>query len=549
MNKAVIKKIIEQNALLIKTEKNDFFFTSNDSNWAFDFRKIFMQWKFLQELSSFFWDKYENQYPFQVWWLELGAIPFITGIVMEWQRRWKNINSFFVRKERKKTGLWNQIEGQLWEEKIIIVDDLFNSGKSITRVYNSLWEKASNIFKVFTFVNFWNQRWREFLEEYKLLLDYEFTLSDFWLDVFGHTLQIERERYKNPIIFPHYQIIYSWKNSNQFLEVPKSSPIKQEKNIYIWWEWGDLISLCSDTGNINWKFSVDTVLGHKNILSSPIIIQNQLIFWAYDGNLYSLDIKTWEEKWKMIYSDWIGSSPIYSKKYNQIYIGLELGGLHNKWSLAGVDFQSWEKKWEVFFDDYVHCSPWYSETLWLVLCWGNDGKLICVKGDTGKIIFQRKFHSPIKWGFAFSKDWKIVYFWCFDNTLYALSLLTWEIVWDYKTNNAIYAKPVMLKSNIFIGSLDKYMYHLDSNWKLINKIKTFWKIFSEITYIENNIIAFGSNDSYIYFYDFIQQRVLFTIEHKERISTKLIYDSKYKHLYVYDFLNILYKYDVRSFLR
>ncbi len=548
MKKKILQSIIEQEILIIKNNKNNFFLTSNDWTWIFDFRNAFLKWSLLKKLSVFFWEKYENDYPFQIWWLELGSIPFISWIVMEGINRWKDVNSFFVRKKRKETWLWNIIEWKLSNEKIIIVDDLFNGWKSINKVYQALKTEKKQIYKIFVFINFWNENWRKLLEENNLKLDYEFSLSDFWLDKFWNSLKNPKEHFKSPMIFPDYQNMFSLKNSNKFLFVPKTTPIKDWKNIYFWGEWAKFVSMCSDTWSINWEFIVDDVTWHKNILSTPIIINNNIIFWSYDWNLYCLDKNNWNIKWIFIDSDWIWSSPIYSFKNNQIYIWLEHAWFNNKWSLVWIDFETWEKKWEIFFNDYVHCTPWYSEKTWIVICWWNDWKIIWVDWINWNILFENKLSSSIKAWFSISKTWKFAYFWCFDNKFYSIDLIKWKIKWYFKTWNIIYSKSCLIWNNIFFGSLDKYFYHLDIEWNLIKKIKTFWKIFTQPIVIENNIIAFGSNDCYIYFYDYKNKKTVFVIEHREKISSNLIYDKKYKHLYVYDFLNSVFKYNLNWYI-
>jgi len=548
-DKKEIKEIIDKNVLVFKKENNNFFLTKKDSNWIFDFRRAFLQAELLQKFSSFFWDKYEKYYPFQVWWLELWAIPFVSWIIFEWIKRGKNINWFFVRKDRKESWLWNVIEWKLNQEKIIIVDDLFNSWKSISKVFFSIKNLEKDVFKIFVFVNFWNILWKNFLIENNLKLDYEFTLSDFWLDFFWNSKKIQKENYMAPMIFPKFQKIFSLTNSNKFLQVPKSSPIKDWKNIYLAWEWANFISICSDTWNVNWKFIVDSVKWHKNILSSPIIFWDNIIFWAYDWNLYCLDKNTWEKKWIYWESDWIWASPIISQKYWMVYVWLEFWWLKNKWWLVWVDLKSWEKKWLFLFDDFVHCSPWYSEKLWFVVCWSNDWKLICVLWKNWKENFSKQFEEPIKWWFDFSSDWKKVFFWCFDKYFYCLDLLSWDIDWKFLTWNIIYSKPLIIDKNIFFGSTDKFFYHLDCDWNLIKKVRTFWKIFWEPTFIKDWIIAFGSNDGYIYFYDYVNKITIFVVEHWEKISTKVIFDNNLWHLYVEDFMNEIYKYYVWWFLK
>lgn len=65
----------------------------------------------------------------------------------------------------------------------------------------------------------------------------------------------------------------------------------------------------------------------------------------------------------------------------------------------------------------------------------------------------------------------------------------------------VYATPELIGDNIIIGSMDKHFYHLNSAGQLQNKVKTFGKIFAPAIQITSHIIALGSNDSYIYFYD------------------------------------------------
>ncbi len=543
-----IKNIIEKNALLIKNKENNIFFTSNDWNRLFDFRRAFLRWESLKEFSSYFWNKYESEYPFQIWWLELSSIPLIIWIVLEWFSRGKNVNSFFIRKERKQSWLWNKIEWEVNKEKIIIVDDLFNSWESIRKVNSSLKEINREICFVYVFVNFWNLDWKNYLKSEKIKIEHEFTLSDFWLDIFWHSKDIKKISNRVPVIYPKYLLLYKSENSNKFLSVIKSSPTKEEKNIFIWWEWWKFSSICSDTWMVNWSIDIPNSRWHKNILSSPIVIKKSVIFWSYDGNLYSVNYKKWIVNWKMFDADWIWSSPDYSDKFDMIYIWLEYSWTTSKWSLVWVDYQSWEILWKVLFDNYVHCSPWYNNKLWVVICWDNNWILVCVRGDTWKLIFKRNISAPIKWWFAFSDDWKTAYFWCFDNNLYSIDLLSWNINWKFKTNNIIYNSPLVIRDEIFIWWLDKFFYHISSDWKLLKKIETFWKIFSRPVLINETTICFWSNDSYIYFYDYVGKSIKFAIEHKERISNNLIYSKDFNHLYVFDFLNNLYKYDLNWYI-
>ncbi|MCH2189278.1 PQQ-binding-like beta-propeller repeat protein, partial [Candidatus Gracilibacteria bacterium] len=532
-----------------KNEPNNFLFSSNGGNWLFDFRRVFMHGQYLEQLCCFFWDKYEDEFPFQVGGLETGAIPFVTGIILEGQRRGKQVHGFFIRKQRKLSGIGNRIEGKLTDEKIIIVDDLFHSGESINIVRQALEADKRDIYKIFVWLNFGSSRGKSFLEQYDLSLDFEFSLSDFGLNLGATHLNAPKHIFRYASVTPPCDTLFVGSHANRFLEVPKSNPLKYGKNIYIGGESGKFLSLCSDTGRVNWEFQVDQTRGHKNILSSPLRVDDTIVFGSYDGNLSALDINDGSLKWSFIESDWIGSSACFSSKDASIFIGLEHGGTQHKGSFACLDYQGGEKKWEIFFDDYVHCSPAYHRRFGLVFCGGNDGRLVCARSDNGNIVFELQLSAPIKGGFCFSEDETTLYFGCFDSYVYAIDVLSGKLCWKYKTNNAVYAQPFCLGNNIYIGGTDKYFYHISTDdGSLLHKIETHGKIFAPPVLIDETILAFASNDSHIYFYDFVQKKVLFRIRHPERISTQLIYDTATQKLYVYDFLNRLSVYPLFGYL-
>ena len=268
---------------------------------------------------------------------------------MEGINRWKDINTFFVRKTRKDTWLWNKIEWKLNKEKIIIVDDLYNKWWSILKVVDSLGENKKNIFKTFVFVNFGSEEGRNNIMNNNLDIDYEFTLSDFWLDIFWNWNLAWDDREYHPLIFPNKEFLWHIENSNRFLVVPKSNIIKDWKYIYFWWEWWRFIKLCSETWLEKASFVLDKVIWHKNILWNPIIHKNHIFFGSYDGNFYSLNKKNLSLNWKNINADWIWSSSCISEKHKLIYVWLEYWSSSYKWALCAMDLDNWNTIWQFFF--------------------------------------------------------------------------------------------------------------------------------------------------------------------------------------------------------
>jgi hypothetical protein len=368
-------------------------------------------------------------------------------------------------------------------------------------------------------------------------MEYIFTLWDFWLvDTWRKSIS------DNPLIFPKLKKLFELNNQNLFLDVPKSSPILEKNNIYLWWEGWIFYSICNQTWNINWVVDICQTRWHKNILSSPIIVEDDIIFWAYDGNLYFLNKYNWKINYVFEKADFIWSNPCYDKKNNFVYVWLEYSWSQNKWSLIAIDYNNKKVVWEHYFNDYVHCSPAVHN--WVVFCWWNDWKVIIVDWKTWTIIYEIEINEPVKWSFSFDKSWEKCFFWCHDNNFYCLDIKLGEFIWKIETDNIIYTKALIINNDIFFWSLDKFFYHVNIKWKLIKKIATSWKIFWE-PIIYNKYVLFASNDGYIYIYDIKQKIIKFCIYHWEKINNKMIIEDDI--LYVFDFVWWVYKYFIWNF--
>lgn len=461
----------------------------------------------------------------------MWVIPLLSAISLEWLKLWKPVNAFIVRKERKETWLWNKIEGEVWDVPIILIDDLYNSGNSFLKIVRSLEAIHKKASYFFAFVHFGNQAGIERLIENNIFIHYPFTLSDFWLTKW-------KEEEKHSVITPKIDCIYALKNPNRFLIVPKSNPLLYKKLIICWWEGWAMVWIEKDTGYILWSFQTWYHAKHKSILSSPVIKDGTIFFGAYDWNFYALDGETGALKWKNTFADFIGSSPTVSEKHNLLYIWTEHSS-RSKWGLMAVHASTGEIEWFQPFSDFVHCSPWYSTVHDMVICWGNDMRIIICKWDTGEIIHDIEVDGEVKGWFWFSWDEDRVYFWSWSWKLYCLNIRTWKILWEYKTDGLIYTTPLVNKSGIFFWSYDKYFYHLGTDGLCIKKVKTGWKIASSANFLSDEIIMFWSNDGVIYFYNSTTHKVITTIIHGERITTKLLMENS--SLYFSDHLNRLFR--------
>ena len=145
----------------------------NGYSWLILSRKGLMNRKFLNYMGVLFWDIFAEEYkkqPFQITGLETACIPMITAINMTSALYdIEDLNCFYIRKEKKKYGLFQQFEGNILENvPALIIDDFYNSRSTFLTAKNHLEAINISIYnKAFALIN---KSW----EEYKFINDDEF---------------------------------------------------------------------------------------------------------------------------------------------------------------------------------------------------------------------------------------------------------------------------------------------------------------------------------------------------------------------------------------
>jgi orotate phosphoribosyltransferase len=86
--------------------------------------------------------------------LAVGAVPMVTSIVDCCYRKEKDIEGFFVRDEIKKHGTMKKIEGRFPPNaRVVIVDDVVTTGRSIDKALEAVREKGGEIVGIISIVD------------------------------------------------------------------------------------------------------------------------------------------------------------------------------------------------------------------------------------------------------------------------------------------------------------------------------------------------------------------------------------------------------------
>jgi orotate phosphoribosyltransferase len=528
-----LREIIKKEGVVTENQQKIITHRGSESNWLLDLRNIFLRPDSLDLITDIFWHIFEKEYPFQVGGQEIAAIPLVSAIILKSQLIGKPVNGFIIRKSRKPTGLQKLIEGKINDEKIILVDDLINSGSTILRQVKVIESIGKRVDSTFAFINFRGERNLKLLKNQDIKLYSLFSLQDLGLSL--------KEKKGPPE--QNFEVVWHFQSPepNYYYLVPKSTPVIDGKNIYLGSDSGNFWALSQDNGSVAWKFKVGYHVRGKNIFSSPAIYNNIIYFGSYDGNVYALDKNSGKPEWKFGEADWIGSSPVVAPDLGLLFIGLEFGWFKIKGGIAALDLKTGKKIWSYYeISEYVHCSPAYCPEKKVVVIGGNDRTVYMFDAKNGKLKWKFKTEGEIKASFDFDVVRNLVLFGSFDGNLYALDIDSGDIRGKFETKDRIYSTPKVHEDNVYFTSTDKNIYSVNlETGKLSWNFAAGGRFFASPEIIDGKIIA-GATDGKLYEINIKTGECDSFFQATERITNKIAYNPRTKRYFLPTYANEIY---------
>ncbi len=534
-----LKKIIVDEVFVTCEKEKIISKKATESRWIFDFRRVLLKAPALNTISELFWNEFVGKEKFQIGGLEVAAIPFIAGVVMKSFEKQKPINGFFIRKSRKKDGLTKMIEGEITEERIILIDDILNSGKTFIRQIEILERLGKKVDTIFVLLRFRDLSYYTYFYERNIKIVSLFELNDF-RDVLPVKTIVNFEEKLIPMPFTTKWYFKSENPGYQYV-APKSSPILDEKNVYFGSDGGNFWALCQDTGEVVWNYKVHWSVEGKGIFSSPTIHKDTIYFGAYDGNVYALDKNTGKKKWMFMEADWVGSSPVVAPDLRLLFVGEEFGIWNKKGGIVALDLKTGRKKWSYReMPEFTHSSPLYIKERRAVVIGSNNGMVYCFDAKNGGIRWTFATNGEVKSSFTYDAKRDRIYFGSFDCGLYVIDAKTGEQIFRSESEYGIYSTPIIFKQTLIYTSLDKKVYCID-----LDTFKRLWlftsngRIFSNPVIIEGKVYV-GSNDARFYEIDPETGKNTAFFQAVERIVNTPAYNPKTKRFFLPTYANEIY---------
>ncbi|HWO07131.1 MAG TPA: PQQ-binding-like beta-propeller repeat protein [Candidatus Paceibacterota bacterium] len=527
-----------------------------ESEWLFDIRRIVMEPEIMRDIATLFWHTFSQKKPTQIGGLEVGAIPLVTELVAHahYRRDRKDVSGFFIRKSRKKTGLTRMVEGQLHKgRRVILVDDLTNSGKSFVRQVEVLESLGHTVEAIWVIVRFRDEDYYAYFKEKNIALHSVFDLNDF-----ADTLGTKNLTKKNPPPPPAQSFKVHWKfasaNPSYHYVVPKSDPAIDEHRVYIGSDAGVMYALNQSDGTTAWSYRVGFHVKGKGIFSSPALHDGTVYFGGYDGNVYALDANTGKRKWVSLEADWVGSSPALAPELGLLFIGLEYGLWKKRGGIAALDLKTGRTAWA--YRDmpcYTHSSPLYLKKHRQIVIGSNDGGAYLFDARRGTLVWKYTAGTlteeelrtgfsahDIKESFAYDEKRDLIIFGTMSGQLCFVRRKDGTLAGSFQAEFGFNASPVICGNAVLAASLDKHLYCID-----LDTFKERWRwhagarLFATPVIIDGTIYI-GANTGRLTEIDPETGAEKVSVTLTERITNKIAYNPSTRRFFVPTFANELY---------
>lgn len=520
----VLKKRIREVSLVYGKDRTIVQPNGNSATWLFDFRICLMEAPFLAAAAKYFWNIFEKEYPFQVSGMESAAIPLIAAIALEGRSRGTPISSFYLRKSRKKTGLLKQIEGIPDTTKVILVDDLINSGRTFEKQVALLEENRLHTYALFAFVRF------KPFEDYPNLVSKGIAIhTPFSIEDFG--LQYTKD---TSIKSDNFSLRWSFRGQNPLLhEVrAKATPLLVKDTLFIGGDDGSVIALNVDSGEKQWSTRENLFNRRTSQVLGFVEKDQRLVFTKKSGQVTCVASNTGSVLWKHVGSDWISTPPSLSSESATVLVGTKHGWFNTRNTLSCISLSDGSLQWETPLPDEPRGAPEILHDVAIIGC--ADGNVLFVQLSNGKTIQKYKLDAKITGSVSASEG---VLFVGTESGISCVDARTGACLWSFETEGPVVSKVLPYKETVIFSSLDKNVYcaKKDTGTHIWN-FETKGRVFATPAMMHNTIFI-GSNDSRLYLLDGNTGKMTSYHQSVERITNEVVFHPEKKLLFLTVFSN------------
>lgn len=288
---------------------------------------------------------------------------------------------------------------------------------------------------------------------------------------------------------------------------------------------GDANHTAYRDGNSDFVTNLWTFNMESPVHSSPAIYKDCIYIVSSDGIIKAIDMETGEKEWSFDLKEKTNSSPIIHS--DKLFVGTEEG-------LKAVNISSHEIIWDYDCGNVESTPFFYEDTVYFG---SDDGHLYGLDENDGNVELDEKLEGKLKsspividdsiyigstTGKLYSigtdkdKNWEFtagdeilsspsyinesVVFGSNDGNIYSLDESDGDLNWKVDLNNKVISSPTVDEhdNSIFVGSDEGNLTCLDSRDGTVKWSHSIGSPIQSTPALKGNLIAFGSNNGYLY---------------------------------------------------
>jgi len=230
-------------------------------------------------------------------------------------------------------------------------------------------------------------------------------------------------------------------------EEVRSSPVLSGRTLYIGCYDHNLYALDAKSGEFRWKYATE-----GGIAATPCVWNDMVIVGSEDRILYAVYTSTGRIAWSFATRGCIRSSPRVMGEY--VFVGSDDHGIYS------INVRKGNLRWKIEAYRPVRSSAAFLEHY--VIFGAEDGCLYALDFSTGKAQWKFRAGGPIISSAAV--DEQRIYLGSMDWIIYALDARSGWPVWQYRTRDCVVSSPALAEARLYIGSVDGHLYCLDA-WR------------------------------------------------------------------------------------
>jgi outer membrane protein assembly factor BamB len=408
-----------------------------------DLRKILHRMPFLQIAARLLWSRIRKYQPALVGGMSTAADPLVFALLYEAYAEGCDVAGFTVRSEAKTTGLRNIVEGTTVTEgdRVVIVDDLLNSGSTIVKCATHVRERGANLVAVGVVFDY-ESAGRERVSELGVPLECLTTSSEIGITAVSSN--------KVPALNWTFVPLNDAADQGQH-----ASPVVCDDTIYVGSNLGAFLAM-SQNGIKRWRLPLNRP---GQAVRARALIKNQfLYFGASDGDLYCADRRNGELIWEQNIGDWIATEAAYSEADNLLFT---MANHRNQTSACvAMNPSSGGKIWETSLPQPCHLSG-LAVSGDRVIVGSDSACLLALECATGKILWSFTADGPIRGHLA--SNGNLCFFGALDGWCYAVDLHSGRLRWKRHLADQLCVCPAIHGESVFVpGATHLVAMHADT---------------------------------------------------------------------------------------